>query len=536
MTDAMNIDDIEPTLFDCLDAALEELGAPQGVTAELAFEEPPSAEMGDLGLPCFPLAPHLEWSPAAIADELADRLADELDRRGDRLADSVENQGPYVNISFDDGALATLVVSQALDERPFGADRVEDCRRWVVEFSAPNTNKPQHVGHVRNDLLGETVSTIAEFAGHDVTRVNLINDRGIHICKSMVAYQLDDDPQTPEDTGKKGDHLVGDYYVEFNDKLQQEYDSWLETEEAEKEFDEWIGSPESRHAVEEETDGLSDAQLKQVKEDTELDDPLRTDLIRTAFKVDFRDQYFNEYSELGARAKEMLRRWEEGNEEVRRLWKEMNDWVLDGFEETYDRLGVDFDQIDWESETYEEGREVVERGLEEGLFEQKDDGAVVFDLNRIGMDGEKVVLRSDGTSVYITQDLGTALRRRNQLDFDRMTYVVGDEQDYHFDVLFGILSELDPDLEGRLHHLSYGMVDLPSGRMKSREGEVVDADDLMDEMHDLAAQAVRERHGELADEEIDRRAEIIGMAALKFHILDYNPRTRVQFDPEKSIA
>lgn len=515
----MNIRDIEPRLGGIRDKTLRALEIPDETIDEIDFEEPPDPEMGDLAIPCYALAPHLKQPPPQIAEQLAERLRETITDENDEAAGligSIEANGPYVNMSLDPSHLAEVVVGDALDLEDFGGDVVETPEHWMIEYSAPNTNKPQHLGHVRNDLLGESVATIAAFGGHDVERVNLINDRGIHICKSMVAYQLEGDGETPADADVKGDHFVGRYYVRFSELLEEEYEAWQATDAAEEEFRDWVER-------EREADRLPDELGEQEAQ------------VREAFFETFADDYFNEYSDLGDRARDMLQRWEEGDPEIVELWETMNSWVLDGFEQTYDRLGVEFDHVYYESDTYELGREIVERGLEEGLFERLDDGAVAFDLEQVGLDDQKILLRSDGTTVYMTQDLGTAMQRFREYDLDQMIYVVGDEQDYHFDVLFRILTEIEPSLEGKLHHLSYGMVDLPEGKMKSREGKVVDADDLMDEMHDLAEEAVRERYETLDDDEIERRAEHIGMAALKYHVLDYNPRTRVKFDPEESI-
>jgi arginyl-tRNA synthetase len=514
----MKIRDIERRLVELRDGVLaDQFDVPDETLDELDFVPPPEPEMGDLGFPCFQLAPILKTQPPEIAGQVADAFGDaaaDLD-----LVESVEATGPYVNVVLAPGRVAEIVVGEARDDQPFGAGEAagETDRPWMIEFSAPNTNKPQHLGHVRNNLLGESVASLVDFAGGDIIRTNLINDRGIHICKSMVAYELDDDASTPEEAGQKGDHFVGDYYVKFNDLVAEEYETWQETDEADQEFQAW-------HEDEQRAGRLPD-DLGQQREQ-----------VRESFFETFEEDFFNEYSDLGARAREMLQLWEEGDEEVRELWETMNGWVLDGFEETYERLGIEFDEIDFESDTYERGRDVVEQGLEQGLFERLDDGAVAFDLDHIGMDGQKVLLRSDGTTVYMTQDLGTAHRRFDEHDLGRMIYVVGDEQEYHFQVLFGILQQLDERFADRLHHLSYGMVDLPEGKMKSREGKVVDADDLMDEMTELAEEAVRERYDNLSGDEIARRAGLIGQAALKYYILDFNPRTNVQFNPEESIS
>jgi len=510
----MQIADIHQKLAELRDRVLVSLDVPEETWSELDLAPPPERELGDVGFPCFALAPVLENSPENIAERVADSLAERVESVD--LVASVAAEGPYVNFALDAGRVARIVVSQALDSTEFGAGFTDDVSRWMIEFSAPNTNKPQHVGHLRNNVLGDAVSSIVDAAGEEVVRTNLINDRGIHICKSMVAYELDDDAPTPEDVDAKGDHFVGEYYVKFNDMVSEEYEVWHETDAAEREFQNWVD--DERRA------GRLPDDLGEQRGD-----------VRASFFETFREDYVREYSDLGERAREMLRRWEDGDAEVRDLWETMNDWVYDGFRETYDRLGINFDDVYYESETYERGRAMIEEGLERGIFERLDDGAVVFDLEPLGLEGEKVVLRADGTTVYVTQDLGTATRRFEDYDPDRMIYVVGDEQEYHFRVLFGILRQFDSSLEGRLRHLSYGMVDLPEGEMKSREGTVVDADELMDEMAELAEEAVRERYDDLSDAAVAERAERIGMAALKYDMLDYNPKTNVQFDPEDSI-
>jgi arginyl-tRNA synthetase len=506
----MRIADIDARIAQLKDEALAELDVPGEAAADISIETPPNPEMGDRGFPCFVLARHLRKAPPKIAEEVAAVVERLLD--SDDIIASVDPIGPYVNVTFDRSKLAALVVSQALSDAEFGSETTDDARHWMFEYSAPNTNKPQHLGHVRNDLLGQSVATIVGFAGHEITRVNLINDRGIHICKSMLAYDKWGGRETPESAGVKGDHLVGKYYVMFNVRLQDEYQQWQQTDEAEELFQEWCHEREQKTA-----DEFSNEQLHEI------------------FFGQFADTYFNEYSELGAEARKMLRDWEAGDEDVVELWETMNQWVFDGFDETYERLGVEFDKVYYESDTYRLGKDIVEEGLDKGVFHRLDDGAVACDLEQIGMDGEKILLRSDGTSVYMTQDLGTAVERFEDFDMDQMVYVVGNEQDYHFQVLFGILGLLRPDLEGRLHHLSYGMVELPEGKMKSREGKVVDADDLMDEMLSLADEAVRERYDDLSEDDIEERSRAIGMGALKYFILDFNPRSTVNFDPAKSI-
>ncbi|MFU8804590.1 MAG: arginine--tRNA ligase [Bradymonadaceae bacterium] len=509
----MKIQDIEARLNQAKNKALEDLGVGPEPAEQIALAAPPEPTMGDRGFPCFVLARELRKAPAAIAADVADKIRAGLE--DDDLIEEVSTAGPYVNLRLHPGRLSAIVVGQALDDRETFGARFVDPEHWMVEYSAPNTNKPQHLGHVRNNLLGSAVAAILDFAGHEVTRVNLINDRGIHICKSMLAYELFGDGETPESAGIKGDHLVGTYYVLFENKFREEYAAWQLSPEAQAEFEEWLETPQSK-----------EAQKAHEAAPAEL---------RAAFHAAYRDKYFNHQSELGARAREMLLKWETGDKDVVALWETMNSWVFEGFDETYARLGVGFDHVYRESETYKLGKNVVEKALEEGRLRRLDDGAVVCDLEQIGLQGQKVLLRSDGTSVYMTQDLGTALARFEEYDVDRMVYVVGNEQDYHFDVLFRILAMLHDELKGRLEHLSYGMVLLPEGKMKSREGKVVDADELMDEMESLARTAISERYDTLDAEEIERRARVIGLAALKYFILDFTPKSTVQFDPQKSI-
>jgi arginyl-tRNA synthetase len=505
----LKISDIEAALNDAKNKALAALEIPPEVASDIALADSPNPEMGDVGFPCFALAKHLRKAPPLIAKEVAEQISP-----GGLIAEVVL-AGPYVNFRLDGDAIAEVVVGQALSEGvAFGAGFIEEAEKWMVEFSAPNTNKPQHLGHVRNDLLGATVASILDFAGHEVIRANLINDRGIHICKSMLAYKKWGDGETPESSGEKGDHLVGKYYVMYGQKFKEEYATWASSDAADAAFAQWkrLQSP------------------KDVAQ--KADDELRSD-----FLSGHEDTYFNRGSILGAETKKMLLDWEAGEQTVVELWELMNSWVFAGFDETYESLGVQFDRVYRESETYLLGKDIVTNALAGGKLEALDDGAVVFDLDKIGMEGQKVLLRSDGTSVYMTQDLGTAMSRFDEYDLDRMVYVVGNEQDYHFNVLFGVLDTLREGLGERLFHLSYGMVNLPEGKMKTREGTVVDADDLVAEMVALASEETQARYVEagLSDDELQRRARSIGLAALKYYILDYNPRTTVQFDPKKSI-
>ena len=372
----------------------------------------------------------------------------------------------------------------------------------MVEFSSPNTNKPLHLGHIRNILLGWSTSRILEAAGYEVVRVQIVNDRGIAICKSMLAWEQFGEGETPNSSGIKSDHFVGKYYVLFEKKFQEEYKKWQQSEQGQ--------------AI------LNDKQKEGQDE--------------AAFFKAYKNTYFNEYSELGKEAKAMLLKWEEGEETTIALWKKMNNWVYEGFDITYDNLGVHFDKLYYESDTYLLGKKTIEKGLESDIFYRKDDQSIWIDLEDAKLD-HKLVLRSDGTSVYMTQDIGTAQLRYADYGVNKMVYVVADEQNYHFKVLFEIMKRLgEPYAEG-MHHLSYGMVDLPSGRMKSREGTVVDADDLMAEVIEEARSNSSER-GTLIDLSQEEQANIIrmiGLAALKYFIIRVNPQKRMTFDPKESV-
>ena len=367
------------------------------------------------------------------------------------------------------------------DDADYGFKKATpDSQLVMIEYSSPNTNKPLHLGHVRNNLLGYSLSRIMAANGYKVVKTNIVNDRGIHICKSMLAWQKWGNGATPESTGKKGDHLIGDFYVEFDKHYKAEV----------KEL---------------EAKGMS-------KEEAEAASPLMQE------------------------AREMLRKWESGDEEVRSLWRTMNSWVYAGFDETYKRLGVDFDKIYYESETYLEGKAKVLEGLEKGIMYRKEDNSVWADLTDDGLD-HKLLLRSDGTSVYMTQDIGTAKLRYQDYPIDKMIYVVGNEQNYHFQVLALLLDKLGFKWGKDLVHFSYGMVELPEGKMKSREGTVVDADDLMDEMVNTAKEMSMQL-GKLNDcskEEADKISTIIGLGALKYFILKVDPRKNMTFNPKESI-
>ncbi len=448
---------------------------------------------GDYTYVVFPLVRELKQSPEAIANKLGEYLKTDSEWvDGFNVVKgflNLELSNSFWNISF-----------AAIAEESY-ATRKKQGKRMMVEFSSPNTNKPLHLGHIRNILLGWSISKIAENRGYEVIKTQVINDRGIAVCKSMMAWKLFADGASPESTGTKGDRFVGNYYVQYDKALQEEYHNW-QADEGRKVFD------------------------IEAKEGESLE----------LFFKRFKNQYFNEYSKLGKATKEMLLDWERGEEKTIALWKKMNGWVYEGFDRTYDLLGVGFDKVNYESETYLLGKETVQNGVEKGIFYKLDDGSIWIDLEDVGMD-KKIVLRSDGTSVYITQDLGTAQMRYKEFGIDSMVYVVGDEQDYHFKVLFEILKRMNEPYADQLHHLSYGMVDLPSGKMKSREGTVVDADDLIMEVISEAKNSSLERGGvsHLEESQQEELFQMVGLAALKYFIIKVNPRKRMVFDPKESV-
>lgn len=437
---------------------------------------PTKAEFsGDFTLICFPFVGVLKKSPDAIANEIGIFLKENCD-----LIHDFNVIKGFLNIKFAPIVWMDFVNKNALNSK-FGYSKIEKPENIVLEYSSPNTNKPLHLGHIRNNLLGYSLSRILASQGHHVVRTNLVNDRGIHICKSMLAWLRWGNNESPESSGLKGDHLIGKYYVLFDVEYKKQQKELIEK-------------------------GISE-------EEAAKEAPLIKE------------------------AQEMLRNWEAGEPETISIWKKMNDWVYAGFDKTYQRMGIEFDEIQYESNTYKLGKEIVEKGLNDAVFFKKEDGSIWIDLSHEGLD-EKLLQRADGTSVYMTQDMGTASLRADAFNPDKMIYVVGNEQNYHFDVLKLILDKkLNYDWGKTIFHLSYGMVELPSGKMKSREGTVVDADNLMDDMVEIAKNQTEElgKIDQFNTEEANALYEMIGLGALKYFILKVDPKKNMLFDPEKSI-
>ncbi|MBL8968525.1 MAG: arginine--tRNA ligase [Spirochaetaceae bacterium] len=443
-----------------LAAYIAEKGAPVEAPAASAvvLERPPKPELGDFGFPMFPYAKLLRAAPPAVAAALAALIAKDPEAAG---LGEAKAEGPYLNVRLA-RAPETARILSAVAKPGWGASSGQAGHKVLVEFSSPNTNKPLHLGHLRNNALGESLSRILLAAGAEVRKVNHLNDRGINICKSMLAYLRYGEGKTPADEGLKGDHFVGKYYVLYN-KLKAE-------------------------------------------------DP-----------------------NAEADAQELVRRWEAGDPEIRALQEKMNAWTFEGVKATYARTGVSFDAYDFETETYEQGRAEVLKGLERGVFFKEEDGSVQIDLEDVGLD-KKVLLRKDGTSIYITQDIGTAIHRHEGWPYDRVVYVVGNEQVYHFKVLFEVLKRLGFDWANDLHHLSYGMVNLPTGRMKTREGTIVDADDLVDAVAELAAKEIEAKGREESAGAVKDIAGKIALGSLHYFLLHVAPVKDILYDPAESLS
>jgi len=467
--------DLEILLVNPVLTAVKELFGADLPETQVNFQTTRKEFEGDITLVVFPMVRFAKKGPEQTAEDLGNYLVENIE-----FVEKFNVVKGFLNMVISESYwLETYAKAFQADD--FGrVEATENDPQIVVEYSSPNTNKPLHLGHVRNNLLGYSVAEIIKASGKRVKKVQIINDRGIHICKSMLAWKLFGEGETPESTGIKGDHLVGKYYVRFDKEYKKEIAALL-------------------------SEGKTEDEAKK-------EAPLLVE------------------------AQNMLRLWEAKDEEVIALWQMMNQWVYDGFDSTYTRMGVDFDKHYYESDTYLLGKKYIDTGLEKGIFYKKEDGSVWVDLTDEKLD-HKLLLRRDGTAVYMTQDIGTAIQRYLDFDFSKMVYTVGNEQDYHFDVLFKILNRLGYSWAKDCHHLSYGMVDLPSGKMKSREGTVVDADDLMQEMVSTA-KSISEELGKLDgfnEEELASIYEMIGLGALKYFILKVDPKKRMLFDPSESI-
>ena len=445
-------------------ASLNGLASDTFDSSQIIAEIPPNPELGDIAFPMFAYAKLLRKSPVQIAQLIFDKL-------NDRSAEAV---GPYLNVRLDRASAAREILAEVLeggDVCTFGRPQTLAGKKITIEFSSPNTNKPLHLGHLRNNALGESLSRILKACGADVYKLCIINDRGIHICKSMLAYMEAGQGKTPQSEKIKPDHFVGDWYVQFNNML----------------------------------------------------------------KEDIKIGYTETQAPYMARAQELLVKWEAGDIETTALWKQMNSWAIEGMKETYKRTGISFDKFDFESENWLLGKEEVLKGLEKGIFYREADGAIAADLSGENLD-KKILLRADGTSIYITQDFGTAIKRYETWPFNQMIYVVGSEQQYHFKVLFTLLDKLGYPWAKNLYHLSYGMVKLPDGKMKSREGTVVDADDLIDSLRDMALAQIAEKEREEKVGDPAQVAEKIALGALHYFLLQTDSARDMMFDPKESLA
>ena len=476
---------LEETLKQHAKAAVKALYGIDAQDNQIQLQKTRPEFEGNITLVVFPFVKLARKAPAQVAAEIGQWMVDNQSSIVNRF-NAVQG---FLNMSIADSFWIEQLEAIAKDEnygeksdiRHQTSDINGQKPLMMVEYSSPNTNKPLHLGHVRNNLLGASIARIQEANGWKVVKTNIVNDRGIHICKSMLAWLKFGNGETPESSGKKGDHLIGDYYVRFDKEYRKQVAEMM-------------------------AGGMSE-------DDAKREAPLMKE------------------------AQAMLLKWEQGDEEVRALWAKMNEWVYAGFDETYKQMGVSFDKIYYESNTSLEGQKEVERGLSEGLFYRREDGSVWADLTGDGLD-EKLLLRSDGTSVYMTQDIGTAKLRYQDYPIDKMVYVVGNEQEYHFKVLSLLLDKLGFPFGKELVHFSYGMVELPNGKMKSREGTVVDADDLMAQMIEDAKQISKDKVNTLPDitkEEADEIARIVGLGALKYFILKVDPRKNMLFNPEESI-
>ncbi len=476
-------------------AAVTQLYGQETVANSIKIDATNKEHEGDYTCVVFPYVRLSKKSPEATGAEIGEYLKANVAE----ISNFNVIKG-FLNLSISDAYWINFLQSISRDSS-YGKGEKKN-QTAVIEYSSPNTNKPLHLGHVRNILLGWSCVKTLETAGYEVIKTKVVNDRGIAICKSMLAWTLFGEGKTPQSTATKGDHFVGKYYVMFEGEFKTEYKTWQASEEGQSVF-------------------LAKKKAEQNEED---------------FFTTYKNTYFNQYSALGKQAREMLLAWEAGDEKTVALWSQMNAWVYEGFNSTYTKLGVNFDKIYYESDTYKLGKETIDAGLDKNIFYKKEDGSIWVDLTDAKLD-HKVLLRGDGTSLYITQDIGMAPVRYAELKMDKMVFVVADEQNYHFQVLFEILKRLGEPYADGMYHLSYGMVELPSGKMKSREGTVVDADDLVAEVIETARQK-SEEVGVAKELAVDEKAEAvrkIGMAALKYHLLKVHPKKKMVFDPAESV-
>lgn len=449
----MTIQDIHEHIFKVIKNALPDL--PKDFSIDL--EIPPQPEMGDLAVGCFEMAKSLKQSPIKIAEDLTQKV------QSDEIIEKTENVGPYFNLFLKKEIWFKTVCQEILEKKEkFGDSNFGKNKKILIEYSAPNTNKPQHLGHLRNNFLGMAISNLFSVLGFQVIRVNLINDRGIHICKSMLAYQKWGENKTPETEKMKGDHFVGKYYVMFEERAKEE-------------------------------------------------------------------------PKLFEEAQELLKKWENRDTETLALWRKMNQWAIEGFKQTYKKIGAEFDKWYYESDTYQLGKKIILKALKKKICYKRSDGAIEIDLTRDDLD-KKVLIRADGTSVYITQDIGLAKLKYDDFKPDRSIYVVASEQEYYFKVLFTVLALFGFKWVKNLYHLSYGLVFLPEGKMKSREGKVIDADEIIAEMEKLAKGEILAREPNISPTELSNRAEKIALSALKFFFLKFTPKQKINFKPEESIS
>lgn len=443
------------------DLVHDELDAPKTKILDM-IEVPPDPKLGDYSLPCFMFSKELKKSPQNIALELKEKLTKINLKEDHKHFELINNAGPYLNFFVNKEAYMRNVLHHISEEMYGYGSKPSSGSIVLIESPGPNTNKPLHLGHLRNMLLGQSIYNILKFSGKEPHIVNVVNDRGVHICKSMLAYEKFGAHDSPETAHRKADHFVGDYYVKY-------------------------------------------AQLE--KEDPKVEQEVQ----------------------------DMLLKWENNDPHVRALWAKMNNWAYHGWRETYKTLGFNIEKDYYESETYSHGRDIILAGLKEGAFEKDDEGAVIFNLEDKGL-GKKVLLRSNGTSVYITQDIYMAKKRHEEYNFDEMIYIVGNEQEYHFKVLFEIFKKLGWKFGDKCYHFSYGMIELPEGKMKSREGNVVDTDELIQDVKDICIEELRKRYNDLSEDELDRRAGIISLSAIRFFFLKFDPLKNFVYNPKESLS